>query len=80
MSGLTNAIRSARKIVVKIGSNTLAQSDGAPNSEFMDNFAAQCRELANSGNQIVLVSCNASQLGKKTRCALQTGTLCNRAG
>lgn len=66
MSGLTEAIRSARKIVVKIGSNTLAQSDGAPNSEFMDNFAAQCREIADSGKQIVLVSSGAQVSGLAT--------------
>ena len=66
MSGITNAMRSARKIVVKIGSNTLAQSDGVPNSEFMDNFAAQCRELADSGKQIVLVSSGAQVSGLAT--------------
>lgn len=66
MSGITDAIGNARKIVVKIGSNTLAKSDGAPNIEFMENFASQCKTLADSGKQIVLVSSGAQVSGLAT--------------
>ena len=36
---IVSTIKSARKIVIKIGSNTLAKDDGTTNFEFMQKFA-----------------------------------------
>ncbi|MCR5607079.1 MAG: glutamate 5-kinase [Treponema sp.] len=57
------AINDARKIVIKIGSNTLAKADGTINIEFMKSFAAQCADLIKKGKQIVLVSSGAQVSG-----------------
>lgn len=56
-------VSSARKIVVKIGSNTLAKADGKINNEFMKEFANQCASLMKEGKQIVLVSSGAQVAG-----------------
>ena len=63
---IEKALRDARKIVIKIGSNTLAQSDGTINREFMRDFASQCADLIESGKQIVLVSSGAQVAGVST--------------
>lgn len=60
---LAHAIRDAKKIVLKIGSNTLAKSDGTINFEFMQSFAEQCATLMKNGKQIVLVSSGAQVAG-----------------
>ena len=49
----------ARKIVIKIGSNTLAKKDGTINVEFMESFALECAALAKQGKQLILVSSGA---------------------
>jgi glutamate 5-kinase len=59
-------INGARKIVIKIGSNTLAKSDGIINGVFMDDFAAQVAGLMATGKQIVLVSSGAQVAGLST--------------
>lgn len=63
---IQQSIKNARKIVVKIGSNTLAKEDGTQNTEFMANFAAQCANLINQGKQIILVSSGAQVAGVST--------------
>lgn len=63
---IQQSIKNARKIVVKIGSNTLAKQDGTQNTEFMANFAAQCASLINQGKQIILVSSGAQVAGVST--------------
>lgn len=63
---IANAIKNARKIVIKIGSNTLAKSDGTQNIEFMLDFASQCSKLINDGKQIVIVSSGAQVAGVST--------------
>ena len=63
---IQQSIKNARKIVVKIGSNTLAKEDGTQNTEFMANFAAQCVSLINQGKQIILVSSGAQVAGVST--------------
>lgn len=65
-NNIAKAIKLARKIVIKIGSNTLAKSDGTPNYAFMQNFASQCRKLIDEGKQIVLVSSGAQISGLAT--------------
>jgi glutamate 5-kinase len=61
-----DVISRARKIVIKIGSNTLAKPDGTLNCAFMNGFAAQCAALMKEGKQIVLVSSGAQVAGVST--------------
>ncbi|MCI1210019.1 MAG: glutamate 5-kinase [Treponema sp.] len=63
---IQGAIRNARKIVIKIGSNTLAKTDGTADLDFMKNFAAQCHTLADQNKQFVLVSSGAQVSGLST--------------
>ena len=63
---IKQAIKDARKIVIKIGSNTLAKEDGTQNTEFMASFAKQCKKLIDDGKQIVLVSSGAGVAGVST--------------
>ena len=63
---IQQSIKNARKIVIKIGSNTLAKQDGTQNTEFMANFAAQCADLIKQGKQIILVSSGAQVAGVST--------------
>lgn len=63
---IKEVIKNARKIVIKIGSNTLAKADGTQNTEFMKNFARQCSELTKLGKQIVVVSSGAQVSGVST--------------
>ena len=56
---VTETLSEARKIVIKIGSNTLAKADGTINIDFMNSFASQCANLIKQGKQIVLVSSGA---------------------
>lgn len=63
---IAEALNSARKIVIKIGSNTLAKPDGTQNTDFMANFARQCADLVKKGKQIVLVSSGAQVAGVST--------------
>ena len=66
MSEISESLKSARKIVIKIGSNTLAKPDGTINIEFMLDFAAQCAELIKQGKQLILVSSGAQVAGVST--------------
>ncbi|MDR2097965.1 MAG: glutamate 5-kinase [Spirochaetaceae bacterium] len=63
---IADTIASARKIVVKIGSATLARPDGRINIAFMEDFAAQCAVTARSGKQLVIVSSGAQVAGIST--------------
>lgn len=65
-NSISETLKSARKIVIKIGSNTLAKPDGTQNIEFMENFARQCKNLINQGKQLVLVSSGAQVSGVST--------------
>ncbi len=65
-NNIQQSIKNARKIVVKIGSNTLAKEDGTQNTEFMENFAQQCSDLIKQGKQIILVSSGAQVAGVST--------------
>jgi glutamate 5-kinase len=60
---IADAIAGARKICIKIGSNTLAREDGNINIDFMHDFASQCADLIINGKQIVLVSSGAQVAG-----------------
>lgn len=63
---IARIIKGARKIVIKIGSNTLANGDGSPNIEFMRSFARQCRALIDDGKQLAIVSSGAQINGLAT--------------
>lgn len=63
---IADVIADARKIVIKIGSNTLAKPDGTVNTDFMDEFAFQCAVLIAKSKQIVLVSSGAQVAGMST--------------
>ena len=63
---ISKSLNKARKIVVKIGSNTLSKSDGTQNTEFMASFAKQCSELIKMGKQIIIVSSGAQVAGVST--------------
>lgn len=60
---IQETIQNSRKIVIKIGSNTLAKEDGTQNTDFMKNFARQCKTLTEQGKQIVVVSSGAQVSG-----------------
>jgi glutamate 5-kinase len=59
-------IANARKILIKIGSNTLADQDGKINAFFLEEFAAQTAALIKDGKQIVMVSSGAQVAGLST--------------
>lgn len=59
-------IKKARKIVIKIGSNTLANKDGTVNVEFMEKFSAECSALMAQGKQLIIVSSGAQVAGLST--------------
>lgn len=63
---IAEVISASRKIVIKIGSNTLSRADGSPNLEFMRGFAHECKKLVDEGKQIVLVSSGAQINGLAT--------------
>lgn len=59
-------IKEARKIVIKIGSNTLANKDGTVNVEFMEKFSTECSALMAQGKQLIIVSSGAQVAGLST--------------
>ncbi|MDR0495493.1 MAG: glutamate 5-kinase [Treponema sp.] len=59
-------IISARKIVFKFGSNTLAGNEGKINAAFLEEFAAQAADITAKGKQIVIVSSGAQVAGLST--------------
>lgn len=63
---IQEVISGARKIVVKIGSNTLAKPDGTINIAYMQQLAKSCSRLMKEGKQIILVSSGAQVSGLST--------------
>ena len=63
---ISKIIKSSRKVVIKIGSNTLAKADGTQNTDFMKSFARQCKTLIDMGKQVVVVSSGAQVSGVST--------------
>jgi glutamate 5-kinase len=59
-------IADARKIVIKFGSNTLADREGKINAAFLAEFADQAAALTRGGKQIVVVSSGAQVAGLST--------------
>jgi glutamate 5-kinase len=63
---IAKLIEEARKIVIKFGSNTLANSEGKINTALLDEFAEQTASLIRSGKQVVIVSSGAQVAGLST--------------
>jgi glutamate 5-kinase len=63
---IAKLIEDARKIIIKFGSNTLANSEGKINTALLDEFAEQAASLIRSGKQIVIVSSGAQVAGLST--------------
>ena len=63
---IAEIINRSRKIVIKIGSNTLADATGLPNDDFMENFARQAKAFLDGGKQLVVVSSGAQISGLAT--------------
>ena len=60
---IAKLIEDARKIVVKFGSNTLADTEGKINTALLSEFADQTSALRAGGKQIVIVSSGAQAAG-----------------
>ena len=60
---ITELIKNARKIVIKFGSNTLANSEGKINTALLSEFAEQSASLMKTGKQIIIVSSGAQVAG-----------------
>jgi glutamate 5-kinase len=63
---ISDLIGEARKIVIKIGSNTLADNEGNINAQFLEDFAEQAAALIKKGKQIAIVSSGAQVAGLST--------------
>ena len=59
-------LKDSKKVVIKIGSNTLSNKNGTINKEFFKDLAAQISELQKRGKQIVVVSSGARIAGVST--------------
>lgn len=63
MSRAGDVIRNSRKIVVKIGSQTLSDDNGSVNEAAMHNIVEQLFELMEMGKKIIIVSSGAGICG-----------------
>ncbi|MFP3091113.1 glutamate 5-kinase [Treponema sp. TIM-1] len=63
---IPHLIADARKIVIKFGSNILADRDGRINLAFLDEYAAGAAGFIRGGKQIVIVSSGAQAAGLST--------------
>jgi glutamate 5-kinase len=63
---ITQLIEDARKIIVKFGSNILANSEGKINTALISEFSEQAAAFTRSGKQVVVVSSGAQVAGLST--------------
>lgn len=63
---ISQLIQASKKIVIKIGSNTLSNDDGTINKEFLKKLTTQIYDLNSQGKQIVIVSSGATIAGVAT--------------
>jgi len=63
---ISDIMKKSKKIVIKIGSNTLSNDDGTINKEFMDRLSSHINDLMNLGKQVVIVSSGARIAGVST--------------
>ncbi len=60
---LSETMKKSRKIVIKIGSNTLSNEDGTINHDFTEELCKQVSFLMNQGKQVVIVTSGARIAG-----------------
>ena len=60
---MRNAIRSAKRIVVKIGTSSLTHENGRLDLNKMEKLARVLTDLNNSGKEVILVSSGAVNAG-----------------
>ncbi|MDF2547925.1 MAG: proB [Anaerosolibacter sp.] len=63
---ISEIMNRSKKIVIKIGSNTLANENGTINKDFLKKLCTQIWQLINEGKQIVIVSSGARIAGVAT--------------
>ncbi|WP_129597060.1 glutamate 5-kinase [Anaerophilus nitritogenes] len=63
---INKIMKEARKIVIKIGSNTISNEDGTINKNFLKKLCEQIHYLRGLGKQIVIVSSGARIAGVAT--------------
>lgn len=63
---ISKVIDDSKKIVIKIGSNTISNEDGTINKSFLQKLCGQLNDLINQGKQIVIVSSGARIAGVAT--------------
>ncbi|MBB6478631.1 glutamate 5-kinase [Spirochaeta isovalerica] len=63
---ISETILDSKKIVIKIGSNTLSDGEGMLNRDFFMNFTSQVKRLTDMGKQIIIVSSGARIAGVST--------------
>lgn len=63
MSGAGEIIENSKKIVVKIGSQTLSDDNGCVNETIMHNIVEQLCELMDEGKKVIVVSSGAGVCG-----------------
>ncbi|MDR5658670.1 glutamate 5-kinase [Serpentinicella sp. ANB-PHB4] len=63
---IAELLKNSRKIVIKIGSNTLSNDDGTINKAFMQKLSDNVNDLMNQGKQVVIVSSGARIAGVST--------------
>lgn len=69
---IAEILKKSRKVVIKIGSNTLSNEDGTINNDFLEELCKQVVFLKNQGKQVVIVTSGAriagiSSIGKWSR-------------
>ena len=60
---MRDAIKNAKRIVVKVGSSTLCYPNGHLNLERIEHLVRQLSDLANQGKEVILVSSGATGAG-----------------
>ncbi len=60
------ALQSAKKIVIKIGSSTLTDESGKIDKEFIKELSNEIKEIVDSGKKVVIVSSGARIAGVST--------------
>lgn len=63
---ISQIIEESRKIVIKIGTNTLSDKKGMLNRDFFINFSSQVKRLTDMGKQVIVVSSGARIAGVST--------------
>ena len=63
---ISDLLKNSKKIVIKIGSNTIANQDGSICKDFLQNLSKQIQFLMEEGKQIVIVSSGARIAGVGT--------------